>query len=307
MLTYGSNVIQANATQSFWNGVFSVGNPYDGLVFNVDSTQATETFAWFGNAPMPREWVGDRQYKSVPEQTKAVANKHYENSVLVHKAVIKYDNVNAASALAGSVGVKAGALVPYLLTTLMVAGTSDSIGTAYDGQYFYDTDHVDLNGPTYTTSQSNDLTCTDGVNAVGIMGGFKAAMAAIVGFKDNEGDPWHIIDFNPANWVVMVGPARYNDLLQVLSQDQIKIGTDSYTNTAQGMFTPRVDQRITATDAMYVHYVGAPHKPFILQQSGGLELMDEKNTVTGHYAYGADRWCRAFYGEWRASCYVALS
>ena len=97
-----------------------------------------------------------------------------------------------------------------LLTTLE-AGNSTA---CYDGQYFFDTDHVDV-GADYATAQDNDLTQAITAAATptvaNIKASFELALAALAGFKGDTGKVFHS---NPVSGLVGVVPFSWRAVVK---------------------------------------------------------------------------------------------
>lgn len=299
MLTYGSELLQATAVESFWNSYFTLPDPFDGLVYSRPSTQATDTYTRLGAAPMPREWSGDRQAKVANEYSFDIANKPYESSVKVGKKLIKFEQWAEVANLIGNQGSKARAHKTKLFSTLIEAGTA---AVCEDGQFFFDTDHSD-SGAEYTDSQNNDLTIDIVAQAAPTDLEFAKAMRLLLDqmwtFKDDRGDPAVPTDDNAANYILMI-PTNYRSVARrVAIADSL---TGPIGNDLKGTFTWRANPFLTNTDRMYLFYAGSNHKPIVLQEAGGLEFDDDLEKKSGDITYSTTWWGRAQYGQWRTAC-----
>jgi len=293
MLTYGSELQKATAVQSFWNQYFEIMDVFDGLVYTRTSTQKTDTYTRLGAAPMPEEWVGDRNAKSVPEYSFDIVNKPWDATVPVDKELIKYQQWDEVGGLVGNLGYKAGMHKVSKLTALLAGGNA---AVCDDGQFFFDTDHADP-GAAYTTAQDNDLTAAATPTDLQMATAIRACFDAVYGFKDDQGDPIAVND-TPANWVVMVPPSMRAIAMQVLTSSAL---TGPVGNDLQGTFTVRTNQFMTTAKEFFFFYAGSVHKPLILQESGGLELTDDIDPKNGNYNYSATWWGETGYGQWRTA------
>jgi len=303
-LAYGSELQKATAVQSFWNGYYSISDPFEGLVYSRPSTQKTDTYTRLGAAPMPEEWTGDREAKDANEYSYDIVNKPYDASVSIDKELILYQQWDEVGNLIANLGQKARAHKTKLSTTLIEAGAAT---VCEDGQFFYDTDHVDA-GAAYTTSQDNDLTsvaATDTQPTVleGLTG-VRACFDALWGFKDDRGDPTVPQDENPANYILMVPPV-YRSIFKTLEiADSL---TGPIANDVKGTFMTRVNPFITGADAFYFFYAGSSHKPIIHQESSSLELTDHLDPDSGDTIYSATWHGRVQYGQWRSGVLYTYS
>jgi phage major head subunit gpT-like protein len=68
-----------NGFKTAYNTAFSGVAPMWGKVATlVPSTTKVENYGWLGQFPKLREWVGDRQVKSIAASGYQIANKKYE-------------------------------------------------------------------------------------------------------------------------------------------------------------------------------------------------------------------------------------
>jgi phage major head subunit gpT-like protein len=302
MLTHGSELLKATAEQSFWNAGRNYPDPFDGLIFTRESTQSVDTLARLGSAPLPAEWIGDKEAKTVPELSYTITNVHYDATVRVDKALIQFQQWDEVGSLVANLGQKAAAHRAKLASDLLEAGFTTG-GEGDDGQFFFDDDHADP-GAAYSTNQDNDLTATGGTasgdpTAANVLTAIRAMIVAMYGFLDDQGHPQAPMQWpNASNLIVMYPPAIMAEVLQVFNADTI---TTTGDNDMKGMFTPRLNQWLTNTDRIYLFDAGSSHKPLIWNEASGLMLEDEKEFSTGHYLYSANRWGKMAYGDWRTA------
>src|SRR3972149_8468546 len=109
MLTAGTALLLKTAQASFWNSYFAYSDPFEGLVYSKVSSQATDTYARLGAAPMPEEWVGDGNVKSAPEFSYTLGNKFWKAGVRIDKSLIRFQQWDEIANLTGALGTKARA------------------------------------------------------------------------------------------------------------------------------------------------------------------------------------------------------
>lgn len=125
--------------QAAFNTGFRGITPYWSQIATlVPSTTKEEKYAWLGQFPKLREWIGDRHLKSLASHTYSILNKDFESTVEVPKNDIVDDTYGVYTPLMQEMGFSAAVHPDELVFGLLQAGfTTD----AYDGQYFFDTDH----------------------------------------------------------------------------------------------------------------------------------------------------------------------
>lgn len=104
----------------------------------VPSTTKTENYGWIGSWPQLREWIGDRQIKSLQAFGYSITNKKFESSIGVPRDDIEDDTYGVFGNMFAEMGYAAATHPDSLVFPLLPAGTST---VCYDGQYFFDTDH----------------------------------------------------------------------------------------------------------------------------------------------------------------------
>lgn len=128
-----------NGYKTAFNTVFAAVTPSWGQVATlVPSTAKTENYGWLGQFPRLREWIGDRQVKSIAASSYAITNKKFEASIAVPRDDIEDDTYGLLTPLFQEMGHAAATHPDELVFALLAAGFSTP---CHDGQYFFDTDH----------------------------------------------------------------------------------------------------------------------------------------------------------------------
>lgn len=122
-----------------FNAAFSgVQSQWAKVATLIPSTTAQENYGWLGQFPKLREWIGDRQVKSLSASGYQIVNKDYEASIGVPRNDIEDDSYGVFSPLFASMGQAAAVHPDEIVFQLLAAGFTT---TCFDGQYFFDTDH----------------------------------------------------------------------------------------------------------------------------------------------------------------------
>lgn len=126
------------------------------LVMRLPSDQETENHDWLGSVPTMREWIGGRQEKTVKRFRLAIRNKKHELTLPLDVDDQRRDKSGQLATLFTAAAQEAVWYPQSLLSTIISTADAGTNGLAYDGQFFFDTDHNESG-----TSQSNDLTSTE--------------------------------------------------------------------------------------------------------------------------------------------------
>lgn len=130
--------LRTGFSKAFQDALAATPTDWEKVATRVPSSSASNTYAWLGQFPALREWVGDRVLKDMAAQAYQVQNKLYEGTVAVKRTDIEDDNVGVYTPLFAEMGRAAKAHADQLVFALLAAGETT---TCYDGQNFFDTDH----------------------------------------------------------------------------------------------------------------------------------------------------------------------
>jgi phage major head subunit gpT-like protein len=138
--------------QTVFNNAFA-GAPsiWQLLAMVVPSNTSQEQYAWLGTITRFREWVGDRVIQNLKSHDYTIKNKPFENTIGVDRDTIEDDQYGLYSPMIAQLGMDAKQHPDELIGALLKNGFT---GLAYDGQYFFDTDHpvLDENGVAQSVS-----------------------------------------------------------------------------------------------------------------------------------------------------------
>lgn len=130
--------LRTGFSKAFQDALAATPTDWEKVATRVPSSSASNTYAWLGQSPALREWVGDRVLKDMAAQAYQVQSKLYEGTVAVKRTDIEDDNVGVYTPLFSEMGRAAKAHADQLVFGLLAAGETT---TCYDGQNFFDTDH----------------------------------------------------------------------------------------------------------------------------------------------------------------------
>lgn len=130
---------------AFQRGLGQAASQWDRVATRVPSTTKTEEYGWLGKLPSVREWIGDRIVHNAAAHDYAIKNKSHELTIGVDRDDIEDDSFGIYSPLFEEMGMSTAAHTDNLVFGLLKNGFAEN---AYDGQFFFDTDHpvIDENG-----------------------------------------------------------------------------------------------------------------------------------------------------------------
>lgn len=123
---------------SFQKGFSSATSLWQRVATLVPSSTSENTYAWLGEFPMLREWIGDRQVKNLSQSDYSLKNRKFESTISVKRDAIEDDQYGIYAPLFESMGQAAASHPDELVFALLALAFSSK---CYDGQFFIDSDH----------------------------------------------------------------------------------------------------------------------------------------------------------------------
>jgi phage major head subunit gpT-like protein len=287
----------------------------DGVSMLFNSDQESETYAWLGMAPAMREWIGGRQAKGFRENGITVVNKKYEATMEVLLDEIRRDKTGQVMTRVREMADRANAHWASLLSTLILNGAAT---VCYDEQFFFDTDHSEGD----SGSQDNDLSIDISDLPCEVHGSITVpspeemelcilrAVQAIIGFKDDKGEP---MNENAQNFLVKVPVSLYSPAIAAVKNSTLATGVGSKIQATGFNIAVAANVRLASwTSAFAVFRTDGNTKALIRQEevpiqidaiAEGSEL--EFNDHKHHYGIWASR--NVAYGYWQHACLVTMT
>lgn len=279
----------------------------------VESNMETETYKWLGMTPAMREWVGGRDAKGLRLNGLTIANKTFESTLKISADDMRRDKTGQVMARIDELAVRAALHPAALLSTLILSG-EDTV--CYDGQYFFDTDHSEGDSGTQDNDRVFDISDegTGGTAAaptpLTIQRSVLKAVAAIMGFKDDQGEP---MNETAAEFAVMVPPTYMGPTLTAMTSATLSNTEDNPLANGRAGFIvrPFVNPRLNWTTKLAVFRTDGRVKPFIFQEEQGTQVDavaegSELEFNTREHHYGVSRICNVGFGYWQHACLITI-
>ena len=281
------------------------------------ATQMTETYAWLGQVPQMREWVGGRLAKQLSEFNFTITNKHYESTLEFLVIDLLLEKSGQLMIRIGEQAQRANSHWAQLLSTLIIDAPST---VCYDGQFFFDTDHEEGD----SGAQSNDINVDISELAVLTAGSTTAPAVAemqgaivrgitqIVGFKDDQGEP---MNEDAREFLVMTPMSLYHTALQAVATPAQVAETQTALEAVKKEVRIEVQGNVrlsswTASFAMF--RTDSALKSFIRQELHGVKMKakgegSEFEFDNDAHQYGIDARRNVGYGMWQNACLITLT
>ena len=268
---------------TLFNQAFSEQKPtYEKVATVVPSTSDSETYAWLGDIPGMREWIGDREIQNLTGSDYTIKNKDFELTVGVDRNAIEDDKIGLYKPSIQMLGASAASHPDELVYALLASGFE---AKCYDGKAFFATDHeVGKN------AVSNKITSKLSLES------YVTARAMMRGYKNSKGRSLALVPN-----LLVVPPALEAKAREILVAEFIN-GTK---NTMQGTAELHVEPRLTSDTAWFLLDTSRPGKPRIYQQRKKAKFVsktaetDDNVFMSKKFIYGADSRGNAGFGFWQ--------
>lgn len=288
------------------------------ISIEIPSDRETENIAWLGQVPTMKRWIGGRTEDFLNKYTLTVKNYEYEVTLPISVPDLRRDKTGQIRRRIDDLAVRTATHWNSLLGTWITNGAGSTNALAYDGQFFFDTDHNESG-----TNQTNNLTATEvpaadvattttltTTEAANIV---TQALAYMMSLTDDKGEP---INQSPTEVLILCTKVgHYNGLKTALGLNNL--GTGSGNNNPLLAWTPDytisvqyVPTRITAADVLYFFF-GNPtmgSTPLIRTSEVGVQTdMLDDTFRNNRYVFGVQATRGVAYGMWQKAVKITLS
>jgi phage major head subunit gpT-like protein len=276
----------------------------DGISNKFTSDQYSEEYRWLGTSPVMREWIGGRDAKGFRDNGFTIKNKTFEATLRVLVDEIRRDKTGQVMARIADMATRANDHPAKLIAALIAAG---SAALCYDGQYFFDTDHVEGDSGTQSNLISTDIVTPASPTAAEMETSILTATGQMYGYKDDQGEP---INGEAKNFLVMAPVNMMKAVAGALGTSIILEGGASRNNLVQAMgslggfvYGMTINPRLSATDRWFLFRMDGATKPFIQQTEEDLSISalaegSEEEFKNNWHLYGIKKIGNVGYGLW---------
>lgn len=294
------NLLSSGLRTEFMKG-YETPQPdiYKQVCMTVNSTKDKETYGWLGSTPKMREWVAERQRSGMLEHSFQITNKDWESTIEVDRNAIDDDQYGQIVLRAQQLGQEARRFYDERLAAVIEAN-----GLCYDGQNFFDTDHLEGDSGTQSNAPAAaaGYTITTAAQCLVVL---KLVSSAMSQFKDDKGKHAGV------NVTHVMCPTGLEWVLREAFDPMFRGGGEtSATNWAKGRVQVIVNPFLTnaatvANSKVYWLDLSHPVKPFVFQNRKDplFVALDQptsyENFLRKKILYGVDSRFDMGFGDWR--------
>ncbi|MBI5816689.1 MAG: Mu-like prophage major head subunit gpT family protein [Nitrospinae bacterium] len=244
------------------------------MAMRVDSKTRQEEYRWLGAFPGLKEWLGERAVKDLALDGFVIKNRDFEATVAVSRNDIEDDNIGVYAPLFSQLGENAKQHPDELVFSMLSQGFASK---AFDGQFFFDTDHPNGSRPAWSNKSIEALSAA----------AYETMRQNMMSLVNEEGRPMRV---RPSH--IIVPPQLEKEALDIVRADLTTGGVSNvWNNSADVIVAPE----LAATPTYwFLADLKRPIKPFIMQmrkeaQFVALDNPDDENVfMRKEYIYGVD-------------------
>jgi phage major head subunit gpT-like protein len=273
----------------FARGLQRADTTWQRIAMEVESTSAVEIYPILSTLGPLREWIGNRVADELSLYSMVMTNKHFEKTLRVNRNKIEDDQFGIYGNEAEMLGDQAMRHPDQLVYQLLEGGFTS---LAYDGQYFFDTDHPNIGSADGVGSNKGTAALT--------VSSYATARLTMQALKDDGGE---ILDINPD--LLVVPPALEEVARNILFADPVFVAGVPQNNIWKGSAQLLISRRLTDTNNWYLFDTSKPIKALIMQFRkrpqivAQVSLTDDSVFWRNQFAWGVDYRGNAGYGLWQ--------
>jgi phage major head subunit gpT-like protein len=263
------------------------------LVERTQSAVETETYRFVSGVPRMRKHTGQMALEPFRTYKIDVRNEEYRAEVMIPTKDIRRDQTGHIQRRINELAMSAAEHPVALIDDLLSAGDTSTYGLAYDGQTFFDTDHVVGESGTINNAIAAAQVASLNIATPAQPTAEEASkflldcIAYMMGWKDDKGRPINV-NVN-STWLVHCPPTMFGGMMAGVANANLAGGA---TNPLK-QFNIRVvpNAGVDWTTEFAIFNVGKSTKPFILQEEAPVTIstLDQDNAaqfVEEHSAVG---------------------
>ena len=283
MLINGSSLkaINQGFSKVFNDQLAVVSGDQNKIATEVIANTKTIDYAWLGDFPRMREWVGDRVLKDLSAYTYQITGKKFESTIEVDRDDIEYDNLGMVKP---RIQMMASEAVGHY--DELAFGLLETNGLCYDGDAFFSDTHT-VGEALFSNLGTKKLSSATLLE-------YRAQMR---GLSTDMGRPLRI---KPT--LLVIPPELEQVAIEILNKEFL---ANSESNTSKGLMEYLVADWLTDAASWYMLDVSRPLKPIILQKNKEIKFVamdkedDENVFMRDKFRYGVDSRCNVGYGLWQ--------
>lgn len=296
MAIINTGLLTKGLKSEFFNRFDGTKTHFQELSTRVASNSDRETYRWLGTVPQVREWGTGRLAKGLRTESYSIENLKYEATLEVDRDEISDDQTGQIRLRVGELAQRAATHKDYLVSQLLTLGETAG-NNSYDGVSFFNAAHVSGASGNQSNLLTYNAAATDAPTVAEFKEALKEAIAAMLSFKDDQGEPMMI---SATSLVCIVPPTMLFTATEAINATII----NNQTNVMAGIASVVSMPWLTDASKWYLAKTDGVVRPFIFQDREPIEFNAlTENSDEGFrrekFLFGVRARYRMAYGYWQ--------
>jgi len=269
---------------------------FQDLATRIQSNSDAENYRWLGSVPRMREWGTGRVARGLRTESYSVENLKYESTLEVDRDEISDDKTGQIRVRIGELAERAATHKDFLIAQLLLNGEAAGFNS-YDGVSFFSDAHLSGDSGAQDNKMSATANDPDDPTTEEFKTALKAALAAMMSFKDDRGDPMSI---SAAGQICVVPTTMFLTALEAVSASVVGATSNILEGAARVVAFPWLTDR----SKWYLLKTDGVIRPFIFQDREPVEFTalteeSDEGFRREKFLYGVRARYRMAYGYWQ--------
>ncbi|MFQ5422791.1 MAG: Mu-like prophage major head subunit gpT family protein [Phycisphaerae bacterium] len=296
MAIINTGLLTKGLRSEFFNGLEATPTHFRDLSTRVVSTSDREQYRWLGTVPQVREWGTGRLAQGLRTESYSVENLKYEATLEVDRDEISDDQTGQIRLRVAELAQRAATHKDFLIAQLLINGETPG-NDSYDGVSFYNANHVSGASGAQSNLLDANIFSADDPTALEFKGALKTAIAAMLNFKDDQGQP---LMLSTSALVCVVPPTMLFSAKEAVSMTVV----DNEPNILAGIARVISFPWLTDLSKWYLLKTDGVVRPFIFQDREPIEFgAQTEDSDEGFrrekFLFGVRARYRMAYGYWQ--------
>ena len=301
MAVINTGLLTKGLRSEFFSRFENTATYFQDLATRIASNSDSETYRWLGSVPRMREWGTGRLARGLRTESYSVENLKYEATLEVDRDEIADDKTGQIRIRVGELAARAATHKDYLVAQLLINGATAGFNS-YDGVSFFNDNHASGDSGNQDNKLVADVDDADHPTPEDFKAALKQAIAALLGFKDDRGEPMAL---SATGLVCVVPTTMYLTALEAVNATILNNNSNALQGAARIVTFPWLS---TAT-RWYLLKTDGVVRPFIFQDREPLEFTaltedSDEGFRREKFLYGVRARYRLTYGYWQNAVQV---
>lgn len=264
MAIINTGLLTKGLRSEFFNRFDKATTFFSDLATRIESTSDSETYRWLGSVPRMREWGTGRIAKGVGTETYSVENLKYESTLEVDRDEIADDKTGQIRIRIAELADRAATHKDFLIAQLLINAETSGFNS-YDGVTFFNDSHVSGASGAQDNNLTSEAVDPDAPTIDEFKSAMKSAIGAMMGFKDDQGEPMSI---STSGLICVVPTTMYLTALEAVNATMIASTSNVLAGAARVIALPW----LTNLSKWYLLKTDGVIRPFIFQDREPIEF-----------------------------------